>query len=79
MEQLESTLKNFILTIRDEDMKFEFEDLYYLVESDVLEGEEGLEQFIEEEDGHENLAELVDDRLAQFYDLCDGYRVWITL
>jgi len=76
--QLEKDLKKFMPNIDNEYMKQDFEELYELVEGEVQEGKEGLEKFLEEEDAQEDLQELVNDRLAEFYDLCDGWRVWIT-
>jgi len=77
--ELDKVLKSFAPKIKDEYMAQDFEELIEIVDSEVLEGKDAIEQFLEEEDAQEDLQELVNDRLSEFYDLCDGWRVWITL
>lgn len=77
--QLDRVLKSFAPKIKDEYMSQDFKELSELVDGEVLEGKDGIEKFLEEEDAQEDLQELVNDRLAEFYDLCDGWRVWVTL
>lgn len=81
LEALEKNLKAFIPKIKkdEEYMVSQFEELYDLVEGEVQDGEDALIDFIEEEDYVSDLMELVDDRLDEFYNLCDGFNVWITL
>ena len=57
----------------------EFSDLLYTVESDTYLGEQELLKYINGEDWLESIQEVVDDRLSQFYDLCDGNRIWLTV
>lgn len=77
LKELTLQLKLKINRIKDEDEKYEFEDLYELVKSDVEIGEEGLVNWLYEENW--SMTELVDDRLHQFYDLCDKYNVWVAI
>lgn len=77
LKTLQLELKFKIKRIKDEDEKYAFEDLFDLVDSDVALGEEGLQAYVTEEDW--TLQELVDDRLTQFYDLCDQFDIWVTV
>lgn len=75
---LNKELIYFIKTLKG-DMEYEFEGLQDLVYGDIHSGEEELLDWIRTEDVYESLEELADDRLAQFYDLCDRWDVWVTL
>lgn len=66
-----------IKRITDIDEMYEYEDLYELVKSDVEIGKEELLEYVKQNEW--SLNELVDDRLCQFYDLCDKYDVWISV
>ena len=77
LKTLRMELKFKLNRMNDEEQKEEFDELYDLVDSDVELGEEGLKTFVENEGW--TLQELVDDRLAQFYDLCDRHNVWVTV
>lgn len=63
----------------DEHDKEEFDELLYTVESDTSAGEEALKEYIRGENWIRNINELVDDRLSQFYDLCDKNDIWVTI
>ena len=60
----------------EEDEQEEFRGL-----NELLEGEEQL--VVSNEDvnsfGWENWEEMINSRLAEFYDLCDRYRIWIEV
>lgn len=77
LKVLKMELKFKLNRINDEFQKGEFEDLFSLVESDVSLGEQGIQQYVKEESW--SMKELVDDRLHQFYDLCDKYDIWVTV
>lgn len=77
LKTLRTELKFKLKRIKDEHEKECFEELYDLVDSDVELGEEGLKEYVEKEDW--TLQELVDDRLTQFYDLCDSFDIWVTV
>ena len=62
--------------LKDEDYtKDDFEDLYYLLDGDdeicLMEYNEMLEY------GWRYATELVNERLEEFYNLCDAERIWI--
>ena len=77
LKELYRLVKYKLNITKDEDLKYELEDLYYNIESDV---KGGREEFIKWLDGEGyNLTEIVDDRLTQFYDLCDRNRIWVAL
>lgn len=54
----------------------EVEDLYYLLDGDdqLILGDEDMDDY-----GFESRTELVNDRLAQFYDACDYVDCWVGL
>lgn len=59
-----------------EDELFDFEDFQGTIagEADYVRKRD---PFIQEM-GFTSAEELIDDRLEQFYDLCDRYRVWVS-
>lgn len=77
LKVLKSDLYFKINRIKDVHEKYEFEDLYELVKSDVDMGEVELIKYVKDENW--NMTDLVDDRLHQFYDMCDKYDVWVTV
>lgn len=83
LQELESSVKrisnkpdSFKLDEYDHE---EFKDLLYTIESDTHAGEEALIEYVNGENWLSGITELVDDRLSQFYDLCDKYNIWITV
>lgn len=60
-----------------EERGFRFETFKYDIEgeADLIRNNDPLIQ----EMGFANSEELVDDRLEQFYDLCDRHSVWVGL
>lgn len=63
---------------------YPFEDEYdkYNIQEalDFLEGDDEIIQEEElEEYGFENAEDLIDNRLEEFYNLCDDYRIWVEL
>lgn len=60
-----------------EDELFDFEDFQGTIagEADYVRKRD---KFIQEM-GFNSAEELIDDRLEQFYDLCDRYKVWVSL
>jgi hypothetical protein len=77
LEILKKELGLFIKNIRDEDMKYEFEDLHELVCSEVDGGKAELLDWLDSEDIADDLEEFVNGRLTEFYDLCDRWDVWV--
>jgi hypothetical protein len=57
------------------DVRGEFQDLAYLVEGEWDYTSSDLEDY----GGWKDMRELADDRLAQLYDLCDSYSVWLAI
>lgn len=60
-----------------EDELFDFEEFQGIIagEADYVRKRN---PFIQEM-GFNSAEELIDDRLEQFYDLCDRYKVWVSL
>lgn len=83
LQELECTVKRITnksnLFKLDEYDKEEFGDLLYTIESDTYAGEEALIEYVKGENWISNINELVDDRLSQFYDLCDKHDIWVTV
>ena len=82
LQQLETCYKEIINNYpwEDECDKYDFQDAL-----DVLSGDDtiienwmnGIEDI--DEYGFEDDEELVDERLEEFYNLCDSYRIWVEV
>ncbi|KOS61494.1 hypothetical protein FJQ98_16365 [Lysinibacillus agricola] len=83
LQELESIVKRISNNSNsfklDEYDKEEFEELLGTIESDTYAGEAALMDYIKGENWISNIDELVDDRLSQFYDLCDKHDIWVTV
>lgn len=63
---------------------YPFEDEYDKYDiQEALDFLEGDDEIIQEKElgeyGFENAEDLIDNRLEEFYNLCDDYRIWIGL
>lgn len=76
--ELDKGLKHFILRIKDEYMKHDFEELSTVIAEDIELGQAEIEKFIAEE-WNETLQDYVNDKLQWFYNLCDDWRVWVEI
>lgn len=83
LQELEGVVKRITnksnLFKLDEYDKEEFGELLYTIESDTYAGEEALMEYVKGENWISNINELVDDRLSQFYDLCDKHNIWVSI
>lgn len=75
LELLKSCYEQIKSRIDEYDWEFEFDFPYEIVIDDIV----ILENWRGHFPGFEDLGELVDDRLTEFYDLCDDYRIWISV
>lgn len=80
IEQLQKCYNSLSNLLSEEDKEYyesDIEDAMNLIEGEadiIRNNPEELEDF-----GFENVEELVDERLREFYDICDNARVWIQL
>lgn len=81
IEQIQVCCKRLLNQLTDKDKEYYEDDIQDLL--DVMDGEADAlrnnPDIVTNDWGYDSTTELIDGRLAQFYDICDDCRCWIAI